>query len=219
MVANVLASLALSSMISLHSLPVPSAVLSPQRQVLVSHTISLQNRYPNQAVNKVFKDNILLNMAYMGNKIPKTNAVDWSALEQPSHVEFTLQPGQVFAYQEDSLPSYQGKVVKTSEAHFNGQEGFLSDGYLMGDGVCHLASLLHWVLSDALLQTEAPTNHDFAPIPEIPKEYGVSIYYAPNRTEGNAQNNLYILNSHARPVTISLDYENNNLTAAVSEEL
>lgn len=66
-------------------------------------------------------------------------------------------------------------------------EGLISDGYLTGDCVCHLASLIYWAARDAGLTALAPTNHDFTTIPEVPKEYGVSIYFTPGAREANAQ--------------------------------
>ncbi len=160
--------------------------------ILATHQISLENRYGNKWVNDIFKENILLTLSRF-------------------NYEFKLQPNETFAFHDDVLPKYQGRVVKTTNSHFNGAEGFKSDGYLSGDGVCHLASLLYWVAKDAALDTEAPTNHNFADIPEVPKESGVSIYAT------NQKQNLYITNNRPKAVTFKFEYENNAIKVSAVE--
>lgn len=187
-------------------------------RVVSSRTFSLEKRYENRFVNNVFKDNILLNLAYMEGAVNNNKPINWNEVKKPLHFEFTLKPNEVFAYHEDVLPQYQGKVVKTTNAHFNAQEQFLSDGYLVGDGVCHLASLLFWVAKDANLDALAPTNHNFAPIPEVPKEYGVSIYNYPGSVSANAIQNLYIANNKTEPVTFHFNYDGKNLEISISKE-
>lgn len=177
--------------------PTPPAV--PQKQVLAEHRISLEDRYPNPFVNKVFKDNISLTVKDMGS-------------------DFTLEPGQTFAFHDDILPEYQGKVVKTTNAHFNFSEGFESDGYLAGDGVCHLASLMNWVAKDAHLDSLAPTNHNFANIPEINKKYGVAIYTAPGKSYSNERENLYITNNLDKPVEFKFTSDGDNLDLSILED-
>jgi len=115
----------------------------------------------------------------------------------------------VFAFHEDVLPQFVGKVTAGTHAHFNYDEGFKSDGYLTGDGVCHLASLLYWTARDAGLETLAPTNHDFANVPDVPKEYGVSIFaYDPMQ-------NLYITNTFDTPVQFVFAVNEDTLTVKV----
>jgi len=87
----------------------------------------------------------------------------------------------------------------------------------MGDGVCHLASLMHWAASDAGLVSVAPTRHDFATIPEVPKEYGVAIYYDPGNDTGNARQNLYIKNDKETPIAFVFSYKNERLRVDVKE--
>ncbi len=188
----------------------------PSQQVLSSHAISLEKRYSNKFVNDVFKDNILLNIAYMGDKVAKDSAVNWQAVEKPFHYSFTLKPQETFAFHDDVLPEYQGKIAKTSNAHFNSQEGFKSDGYLVGDGVCHLASIIYWAAKDAGLEAKAPTNHDFMPIPEIPKEFGVAIYDFPGQSYSNQVQNLYITNNKNVPIEFKFDYDGETLTVSVA---
>lgn len=188
--------------------------------LLAEHQISLGDRYPVPSVNQVFKDNILLTLHYLDNTVPSSDKVDWSQVEQqPFHYQFTLNSGQVFAFHNDVLPEYQNEVIKTTNANFNYQQGFKSDGYLYGDGVCHLASLMDWVATDANLQVYAPTNHDFAVIPEISKQYGVSIYYSPGMSETNEKNNLYIKNDQNYPITFVFDYSNDQLKVSVVKDV
>lgn len=160
--------------------------------VRAERSFSLADRYPNPSVNEVFKFNILHTLDRMS---PTYN--------------FTLQPGAVFAFHDTTIPEYKGKVTQTMNAHFNWNEGFKSDGWLVGDGVCHLASLMYQAARDAGLGTAAPTNHNFANIPEVPKEYGVSIF------SGNAQQNLYIENTFDKPVEFAFAFDGTNLTVKV----
>lgn len=185
--------------------------------ILSEHTISLDKRYGNQFVNDVFKDNILLNLKYMEGKIQRGNGVNWSEITKPFNFEFKLKPEETFSFHDDVLPSYRGKVTKTTNAHFNSDEGFKSDGYLVGDGVCHLASIIYWVAKDAGLDSLAPTNHDFANIPEVPREYGVAIYYYPNQSGENEQQNLYIKNNRKKDVDFAFHYDGRSLTVSVTE--
>lgn len=188
----------------------------PTEHPIAQREISLSNRQPDSWVNDVFKDNILLNLAYLKNP-QHTNKPNWDEVRQSFQFEFKLEPGQTFAYHEDVLPRYLGKVTQTTNAHFNAQEGFRTDGYLFGDGVCHLASLINWVAKDAGLEVAAPNNHDFAKIADIPKEYGVSIYNYPGRTASNAQENLYITNNKNKPVSFKFEYNGEKVKISVLE--
>lgn len=187
-------------------------------QILAQHEMPLNDRYPVKSVSDIFKDNILLNMAYLDGTVKDRKAVNWSDIEKPFTYEFKLEPGQTFAFQDDVLPQYQNKVVKTTNAHFNSQEGFKSDGYLVGDGVCHLASLMYWVAKDAGLDAYAPTNHDFMPIPEIAREFGVAIYANPYTKGSNAEQNLYITNNKDKTVTFKFEYKDDKLTETILED-
>ncbi|RJQ36967.1 hypothetical protein C4559_04525 [Candidatus Microgenomates bacterium] len=187
----------------------------PGEVELSSRTISLEKRYAVKSVNDVFKDNMLLNLAYMRNEVKKTSDIDWNKIRKPFHYGLELNPDETFAYSQDVLPEYKSKINKTTNAHFNSQEGFKSDGYLVGDGVCHLASIIYWAAKDAGLDTLAPTNHDFAAIPEIPKEYGVSIYYMPGQEGSNARQNLYINNNTGEKVIFKFDFDGENLKVTV----
>lgn len=177
---------------------------------------SLTDRYANSFVSNVFADNILLTLAYMRG-IVKNNSVDWNSVKTPFTYSFVLEPGQVFAFHDNVLPEFSGKVVKTTNAHFGAQEGFESDGYLVADGVCHIASLINEAATNAGLKVVAPTNHDFAIIPEVPRKYGTAIYYMPGQEGTNAQQNLYVQNTKNKPITINFAYKNADLSVKVTE--
>lgn len=194
-----------------------SAIHAPAQHVLSAHTMSLDNRYPVATVSDVFKENILLNIAYLEGKVHNPSQVDWGKLEKPFHYTLVLQSGQTFAFHDALRSDYQGRVTKTTNAHFNSSEGFVSDGYLIGDGVCHLASLMNWVARDAGLSVVSPTNHDFAAIPEVPKKYGVAIYNSPDNPTGSAMQNLYITNNKPYPISFVFDYKNDTLKISVEE--
>ena len=184
--------------------------------VLGSHEFSLGKRYPDKWVSDVFKDNILLNIAYMRGIVHNSN-IDWNEIEKPFHYEFKLEKDQVFAFHDDVLPEYQGKVAVSTHAHFNSGEGFKSDGWLIGDGVCHLASIINWAARDAGLEVLSPTNHNFAAINQIPREYGVAIYNVPGQSYSNEVQNLYIRNNKDKPISLVFDYDGENLKVSVVE--
>jgi hypothetical protein len=158
-----------------------------------------------------------LNLAYLDQTVTKKDDINWDEVEKSFHFEFTLKPGETFAYHDVVRKEYEGKVVKTTNAHFGPAEGFVSDGYLFGDGVCHLASLINWVAQDANLDVLVTKNHDFAAIPEVPKQYGVSIYA--NQADGaGANNNLYVTNSKDHEVKLHFDYQNDELKVFITEQ-
>lgn len=184
---------------------------------LAGESISLEQRYGNTFVNDVFKDNILLNMSYLSGKVTKRDDVNWDEVRKPFVYSFTLLPNKTFAFHEDVLEKYKDSVAKTTNAHFNFEDGFKSDGYLMGDGVCHLASLIYWVSKNAGLDAVAPTNHNFAVIPQIVKEFGVAIYKMPGNTSANAMQNLYVTNNKKNPVVFEFEYKNGELGLSIYE--
>ena len=179
--------------------------------VLASHSFSMANRYGNEFVNTVFKDNILLTLNYLNGEVKSKSDIDWTKIESSFHYEFSLKPGEEFAFHEHTTPEYSKNVVKTTGVNFNWVEGFKSDGLLVGDGVCHLASLMYWTAKDAGLTAFAPSNHNFAQIPDVPKEYGVAIE-APS-----PWGNLYIVNNFDKPVTFIFDYDGKDLDISVIE--
>lgn len=172
------------TLISTAILPVSQAatpLLSPiplnREVVLAQHSLDLTSRDEVEIVNEVFAYNILLALDYLGED------------------GFTLEPGEVFAFHGNVLPEFSNFVVKTMNSKFYVEEGYKAIGGLGGNGVCHLASLINWVASDAGLEVTALANHNFAPVPGVPAEYGTSI-----RSQSQNQN-LYIRNGFAYPVT------------------
>ncbi|MFI5240870.1 MAG: VanW family protein [Microgenomates group bacterium] len=186
---------------------------------LSTHSFSLEKRYGNDFVNDVFKDNILLTLHYMAGTVKGKGDIVWENIEKPFHYEFTLKPGETFAYHDQVLPEYNKSLAKTTNAHFNYSDGFKSDGYLMGDGVCHFASLIYWAAKDAGLDAVSPVDHNFAVIPEVPKEYGVSIYFMPGNPGNSSRQNLYITNNLDKPVTFVFDYNGVELKVDVVKSL
>lgn len=190
-----------------------------QLHLLTSEKISLDKRDGDAFVNGVFKDNILLNIAYLSGSIRKKKDINWDSIKKPFSYKFALLPGEAFAFHDDVLPPYKDTVVKTTNARFNFDDGFKSDGYLAGDGVCHLASLIYWAAKSAGLNAYAPTNHNFRVIPEIDTEYGVSIYKIPGSSSLNAMQNLYITNNRENAVIFEFDYKDNYLKLAIFEDV
>ncbi len=194
-----------------------TAVAAATTRVLSSHEFSLEKRYSNEYVNNVFKDNILLTIDYLkGDKIDPAN-VDWKQVEKPFTYSLTLKPGETFAFHDDVLEQFRNKVTKTTNAHFTSYEGFKSDGWLVGDGVCHLASLMYWTAKDAGLDALAPTRHDFAPVPEVPQSFGTAIYEVPGGGSSNQLQNLYITNNKGKDIAFVFDYSGEELKITAEE--
>ncbi|HCQ30836.1 TPA: hypothetical protein DIU27_00430 [Candidatus Collierbacteria bacterium] len=200
---------------------VPAAspvVKNYSQEVLASREIDMEYRYRVPSVSKVFKDNILLNIAYLDGRVSSASEINWEEIDRPFHSEFTLKPNEAFAYHDAILPEYKDKVVVTTNARFNKQDGFKTDGYLYGDGVCQLASLMNWAARDAQLDVTQYTNHDFAVIPEVPKQFGVAIYLDPGNKLSSARKNLYIVNNQSQSVTFNFDYQNGQLKISVTKD-
>ena len=171
----------------------------------------MNDRYDNAFVNGVFKDNILLAMNYMDGAVKSKTDVDWTKVESPFHYEFTLNPGEEFAFHDGVLPDYSKNIVQTTNSHFDSDEGYKYDGDLTGDGVCHLASIIDWAATDAGLTVYAPSNHNFAKINDVPKEYGVAIM------SPSPLGNLYIIDNKDKPITFVFNYDGSNLDVSVTE--
>ena len=185
----------------------PLAKQSDPGNLLASHVMPLDNRYPVPSVGDIFRDNILLTLHYMSGRVSNPSQIKWDEIRKPYTYEFVLKPGETFAYHDDVLPEYQDSLAISTKAHFNAQEGFLSDGFLYGDGVCHFASLMHWVAKDAGLKVDARVNHDFANIPDVPMQYGTSIITDPTVSSLNEQmQNLYITNTSDKDVRFVFEY-------------
>lgn len=215
LVATIITILTVSSHLSL---PLYTPTQDTQVAPLASRTYSLADRYPVPSVAEVFKKNILLNLAYLEGRVTSKQDLNWETITQESHYTFTLKPGEVFAFHDGVLPEYKEHVTVTTNAHFNSREGFISDGYLVGDGVCHFASFINWVAQDAGLDVLVTKNHDFAAIPDVPKKYGVSIYVDPNQAGSGSRNNLYVTNNKSHNVVFHFDYVGTDLKISVSKD-
>lgn len=178
--------------------------LVAEKRVLAQASLDLTLRNEDSWVSQVMADNILLTLYYLGRETGEaSDEIEWEKIREPFSVSFTLKPGEVFAFHQDVFPEFQEKVAKTTGATFHSNEGFKSDSYLFGDGVCHLASLMNQVASEAGLKVTA-TNHDFWPIPGVPQEFGTAIYYLEGNSSGNRQQNLYIENTFDFSVKLAL---------------
>ncbi len=193
-------------------------VEAKSEKIIGQKQFSLENRYPVKSVNEVMKKNILLNLAYLNGTVAKKADIDWDKVTSPFHFEKTLEVGKTFAYHDIVKKDYAGKVAFTTNTVFNAADGYLNDGYLYGDGVCHIASLINWAAIDAGLKTEVPKDHrSVGPIPDVPDDYGVSIYV--NKSSGaGANNNLYITNTKTNPVTLHFDFDGENVKVYVTEK-
>lgn len=180
---------------------------------------SLEKRYEDSFVNDVFRDNILLTLKYLTLEEINPKKINFERVRKPFDYKIVLKPRETFAFHDDVLPEFEGKIAKTTNAHFNGQEGFRSSGFLVGDGVCHLASLLYWVAREAGLETFAKVNHNFANIPQVPREYGVSIYAYPGKQYSDQMQNLYITNNRDHQIAFEFAYDGQNLKITVVESI
>lgn len=179
---------------------------SPRLEVLASQSYSLKNRYQTESVNTVFADNILLTLSYMSGTTKMGEKVDWEKVRQPNRFHFVLEPGKSFAFHDQVIKEYQDSVVQTTNAHFIWDEGFKSDGWLVGDGVCHLASFINVVAQEAGLEVTAPTRHDFATIPDVEKSFGTSIYFMPGDANLSSKQNLYVKNNTSKPIALVFEH-------------
>lgn len=193
-----------------------NGLILPEKKavILAEKEFSLENRYAVKSVNDIMKKNILLNLAYLNGTVTKKADIDWNQVTSPFHFEKTLGVGETFAYHTNVRNEYEGKVAFTTNSNFNAADGYLSDGYLFGDGVCHLASLINWAALEAGLETVVPKDHrSVAHIPDIPDEYGVSIY---KNQDVGANNNLYVTNTKDTPITFHFDYNGVDLKVYVT---
>ena len=182
--------------------------------IAATYSLPWKDRHPNVYVNEIYKYNILLALAYLDGRVRGKTDIEKADIETPSQYEFTLQPGEIFAFHDLVLPEYSGKVTKTMNTHFSEKEDFKSDTTpdgipMFGDGVCQLASLMKMVALGANLKVYAPAKHVEGKIPGIPDEYGVSIYTS------DEHQNLYITDNLNKPVTFIFKNDGNNLTLSI----
>jgi hypothetical protein len=188
-------------------------------QILSQVEYSLNDRYSNTFVNNVFSDNILLTLSYMDGQTKEGDTVNWDDVRKPTTYEFLLQPGKTFAFHDLIEDQYTGTVTQTTNAHFNSTEGFKSDGYLVGDGVCHFASFIHVAAREAGLDVVAPTRHDFAAIPDVSRDDGTAIYYTPDDKSGSSKQNLYVTNTTTKTIAFVFTHTDTNTLVIAIEEV
>lgn len=214
MITSSISTLLIVSQLALSQVGVLPASVEETPVVLGERSISLENRQINRPLNEIYKDNILLNMAYMRGVVTKGSTVNWDTVRAPFEYEFVLQPGEKFAFHDLVSEEYTNPTF-TTNSHFGGEEGYKYDGRLYGMGVCHLASVINWAAKDAGLNPVAPTNHDFFAINEISKEHGVAIYADPGSVGVSSKQNLYITNSKDSAVTFKFNFDGDNLKVSV----
>ena len=189
----------------------------PKEVVLSELNYSLKNRHDDAFVNEVFVDNILLTLNYLSGEIKVGEKFSWQEVKKYDSSQLILKPGETFAFHDTVDEKYKDKVKITTKAHFNSREGFKSDGYLVGDGVCHLASFLEVAAQKAGLMVEAPTNHNFAKINDVAWEDGVSIFYSPGNALSSAQQNLYVTNTKGKTIAFVFTHKDQGLNIKVKE--
>ena len=164
-----------------------TAQMVQQKVLLASESMDLGNRYPVESISEGFKENILIALGYLASK-----GVAFRGYEAGEEFSLVLQPGEVFAFHKKGiLPEFKESKIISQESDFTTNYGYKVVAGLGGNGVCHLASLIYKTALHAGLEVVAPTNHNFASIPGIEKEYGVSI----STRNGPERQNLYIKNN------------------------
>ncbi|MDO8551848.1 MAG: VanW family protein [bacterium] len=200
--------------------------LISQPLVLAEHSLDLATRLSNTEANQVFVDNILLTLRYLKGDVGDlrvdkgklaTGNIDWEKAREPFEASLTLNPGEVFAYHDAVLPGYRSLPIKTTNAHYMLKEGFKPLSGLPGNGVCHLASLINWVATDAGLEVVAKVNHDFYPVPGVPRINGTSIRYAPDGSNNSFNQNLYIKNQFDTPITFNFKADGENVVMQITK--
>jgi len=113
---------------------------SANTKQLASEQISLEKRYDNLYVNDVFKDNILLNVAYLSGKVTKKEDVNWKEIEKPINYKFTLLPNKTFAFHEDVLEKYKNRL--------GGKIGVFK---MPAETACDIDEEIDWIIVEQLL--------------------------------------------------------------------
>lgn len=196
-----------------------------QRQVVKSApALSSQKIWIRDAdVGPVLRDNIILQLHYIkgdvleftkSGVVTSPNDLDWEALRKPFSGYFILNEVETYAFHKDLLPEFNNEKTIATSANFGWIDGFKSYGGLSGNGVCYLASFMNWVSADANLSVTAKVNHDFYPVPGVPRAYGTAIYVFPGSSIGQDQN-LYITNNLGRPVAFFYAFDGEQIEMKV----
>lgn len=183
-----------------------------QKEVLASESFDLDNRYPAKSVSEGFKENILIALGYL--------AAESKDIQQREEGDFVfsliLEPGEVFAFHSQILPEFKNTKIITQKSGFLPKDGYKTIAGLAGNGVCHLATLMNWVASEAGLEVTAPTNHDFAAIPGIDRKYGTSIYFTEAGGSVTERQNLYLKNNKDYSVSFVFSLKGDNLIFSIN---
>ena len=222
---NVFAPVATNQSAALVLPVVESQLKNYQLEAISTKVLSLKNRNSNKQVNDVFADNIILNLHYikgdvdnyLDSKLKGEEMVSWTELEKPFNFTLTLPPGQIFTFHDDVLPKYEKEDLSSVKTSFSYDQGYKQVDGLYGNGVCHLASLINWTASTSGLAVEAPTNHNFAPVPAVPNEYGTAILYMGGYS--SQLQNLYIKNTYDYPVHLLFDVNKDRVVLTVLRDL
>lgn len=218
----IMASSTISSLSGAFQLPVVPAVLE---KPLAIQEMDLTKRLDNEAGSRIFADNILLCLHYLkgdvnelkkGSTINSEADINWEKVRLPFEFSFVLKKGEVFAFHNKDFPQYKDPKY-TMNSRFFGEEGYKFLNGLGGNGVCHLASLMNWAAQNAKLEVTAKVNHDFWPVPGIPREYGTAIFYSATDNFTAENQNLYIKNNFDYPVTFEFKADSEKVKLIVKK--
>lgn len=177
--------LGLAALVTVFFSPVSQPLLSPvseiREMILAEQSLDLKTRHRETQINEAFAFNILHALEFFPSPL-------------------ILRPNEVFVFHEMVLPEFEGDSLVSSQTRYLAKEGYQTVLGLPGNGVCHLASLMNWVASEAGLEVKAEVNHRFAPIPGVPEEHGTSIRYTPDGRLNSQKQNLYLKNNFDYPV-------------------
>ncbi|MEK7188734.1 MAG: hypothetical protein AAB685_02695, partial [Patescibacteria group bacterium] len=95
--------------------------IASEPESIAVREFSLEKRYEDSFVNEVFKDNILLTLKYLSGEKIDPRKINFETIRKPFDYKIVLKPRETFAFHDDALPEFQGRIVKTTNAHFNAQ--------------------------------------------------------------------------------------------------
>jgi hypothetical protein len=195
--------------------------------ILARESLDLTKRVPDPVVTRIFADNILLNLHYMKGDISdvsyeprkgEVRTILWDKVREPFSFSIKISPGEVFSFHDIVLPEFEGRKFKTGWTQFSRVEGYKIFDGLWGNGVCHLATLINWVSTEAGLKVTARVNHDFFLVPGVDRRYGTSIVYIPESYTTKLQN-LYVDNPFSFPVVFEFEANADRVNLSVIKDL
>jgi len=182
----------------------PLSYSQEEAHLLSQRRLDLTILGQGSVATEILADNIRLNLHYLkGGELPQPKEINWPKIREPFTVTFSLKPGEVFAFHDQVLQQYEGRTIKTQPSHFGNADGYKTLT-LPGSGVCYLASLINWAATEAGLEITALANHDFEPVPGVPRQYGTSIFYD-GASANSRRQNLYVTNRLSGPVTFHFE--------------